>query len=447
MIGGMSPWSSRSLAMCRDGPSAFPKCSQGIEQMPCLDLGRLGVSAEEKTRPENLSSPTDRSKPKHGQYEAGTKEECKPHPQRIAEKKKDHLQCQDTSIKGTQLQDGHDDFVTLDKKPFLQQCYTKKPYNMQFNEDVAAERRKQTVVEQVMVDQLCRIRTKSGLTENMLSNKLRFDSRIISRNGQDVCRELTGFSFACDKSLTVYEFQQFGKNRHMPCLSHQKGVYQHQRGLKKGKAYDLKSVKQNPMFILHLISIDEAAMDFLKLFPFLYSLCILSINGYISVCLFILYEDVTELSILWCKTLELSPLTFITLLTENPVQQAALKEALTVFHLEMPEGDFESLWFILDGSKSDKVNYGELTHAIFGEMNEYRKAFIRKAYMKLDFNKTGSKTAEEEIKPSFLEASGESCSNPNEMSCSEFEDYCEELSFGIVAADDFDNILRNSWGI
>ncbi|NWV59770.1 CAYP2 protein, partial [Malurus elegans] len=70
--------------------------------------------------------------------------------------------------------------------------------------------------------------------------------------------------------------------------------------------------------------------------------------------------------------------------------QSAFKDALKVFHLDMPEGDFESIWFILDDSKSDKVNYGEFIHAVFGEMNEYRKAFVRKAYMKLDFNKTGS---------------------------------------------------------
>ncbi|NXN12699.1 CAYP2 protein, partial [Indicator maculatus] len=75
------------------------------------------------------------------------------------------------------------------------------------------------------------------------------------------------------------------------------------------------------------------------------------------------------------------------------LSQAAFKEALKVFHLEVPGGDFESLWLALDGSKSDKVDYGEFTRAVFGEMNEYRKAFVRKvsfAYMKLDFNKTGS---------------------------------------------------------
>ncbi|NWU10285.1 CAYP2 protein, partial [Cephalopterus ornatus] len=72
------------------------------------------------------------------------------------------------------------------------------------------------------------------------------------------------------------------------------------------------------------------------------------------------------------------------------LSQAAFKEALKVFHLEVPKEDFESLWLILDDSKSDKVDYGEFTRAIFGEMNEYRKSFVRKAYMKLDFNKTGS---------------------------------------------------------
>ncbi|XP_041321441.1 calcyphosin-2-like [Pyrgilauda ruficollis] len=139
-------------------------------EVPCLDLGRLGDSDEEdgdsyipytgrsshrcqldsssgwrtslqtpyaqhqhKTRPEKLPSLPDRPKPKHSLYEADTKEESKQHPQRIAGKKKDHLQCPDTSIKGTQLEDGHYDFVTLDKKALLQQCYTNKPHNMQHN--------------------------------------------------------------------------------------------------------------------------------------------------------------------------------------------------------------------------------------------------------------------------------------------------------------------------
>ncbi|KAF2974719.1 hypothetical protein EK904_001586 [Melospiza melodia maxima] len=344
------------------------------------------------------------------------------------------------------------------------EAYQKRRDSRKILEDVAAERRKQAVVGQVMVDQLCRIRTKSGLTENMLSSKLRFDSRIISRTNS------------------------------LPFI--QKGVYHHQRGQRKGKAYDLsdfyvganltfrsvdhnlpESVKQNPFFTLRVISIDEAAMDYLKASS-------VELKEECSRQMVDNSEVFKKIQGIFRETLRKRGVRVITGLGKyfrqmdknrnGFLSQAALKEALKVFHLEMPEGDFESLWLILDDSKNDKVDYGEFTHAIFGEMNEYRKTFVRKAYMKLDFNKTGSvpmvdvrkcycakkhplvlaekytfrgKTAEEEIKSSFLEALRDSCSNPSEVSYSEFEDYYEGLSFGIVGDDDFVNILRNSWGI
>ncbi|XP_059672652.1 calcyphosin-2 isoform X1 [Gavia stellata] len=552
-------------------------------EVPCLDLGKLGESDEEdgdsyipfsgsyphtcpldsssdwrtslqtpyaqhhqaqqhsvleqKTIPENLPSPTDGYKLKYRQYEADMKEEYKQYSQRIAEKKKDHLQCPEASIKGTQLEDGHNDDLTgLDEKALLQQCYTSKPYNMRHSirkleaEDVAAERRKQAVVEQVMVDQLSRavisdpeqstradvykeahgllrhgtapmhfrkrtlhetkIRTNSGLTENMLSNKLRFDSRIISRNGRDACRELIGFFFACDRSLTVYEFRQFGKNRTNALPFIRKGIYHHQRGKNRGKAYDLsdfyiganltfrsvdhnlpESVKQSSVLTLRVISIDEAAMDFLKTtsmeFKQEHSKQVVDDSKVFKKIQGTLRETLSKRGVRVITGLG----KYFRQTDKNRngfLSQADFKEALKVFHVEIPEGDFESLWLILDDTKSGKVDYGEFTRAVFGEMNEYRKAFVRKAYMKLDFNKTGSvpmvdirkcycakthplvlagKATEEEIKSSFLETLGESCSNPNEVSYSEFEDYYEGLSIGIMDDDDFINILRNPWGI
>ncbi|NXC44931.1 CAYP2 protein, partial [Penelope pileata] len=492
---------------------------------------------EQKTIPENLPSPTDKYKLKYRQYEADMKEEYRQYSERILEKKKEHLQCPEASIKSTQFEDGHnDDLTALDEKALLQQCYTSKPYNMQHSirkseaEDVAAERKKQAVVEQVMVDQLSRavisdpeqsirtdvseealghlrlgaapmrfrkrtlhetkIRTKSGLTENMLSNKLRFDSRIISRNGRDACRELIGFFFACDRSLTVYEFRQFGKNRTNALPFIQKGVYQHQRGQKKGRAYDLsdfyiganltfqsidhnlpKSIKQNPVLTLRVTSIDETAMDFLKAssleFKQEYSRQMTDDSRVFKKIQGILRETLSKRGVRvvtglgkYFRRIDKNKNGFLSL--------ADFKEALKVFHLEVPEKDFETLWLTLDDSKSDKVDYGEFTRAVVGEMNEYRKAFVRKAYMKLDFNKTGTvsmvdirkcycakkhplvlagKATEEKIKSSFLETLGESCSNPEEVSYSEFEDYYEGLSIGIMDDDDFVNILRNSWGI
>ncbi|XP_021240876.1 calcyphosin-2 isoform X2 [Numida meleagris] len=451
---------------------------------------------EQKTILENLSTPADKYKLEYCQYEADVKGDNKQYSERIAEKKRSYLQCPEASEK----------------------------------EDVAAERKKQAVVEQVMLDQLSRavisdpeqstrgdvskevhgllglgtapvrfrkrtlhetkVRTKSGLTENMLSKKLRFDSRIISRNGRDACRDLIGFFFACDRSLTVYEFRQFGKNRTNALPFIQKGVYQHQRGQKKGKAYDLsdfyvganltfqsvhhnlpKSVKQNPILTLRVISIDEGAMDFLKdsvlEFKQEYSEQMIDDSSVFKKIQGMLRETLSKRGVRVVTGLG----KYFRHMDKNRngfLSQADFKEALKLFHLEVPEQDFESLWLILDDSKSGKVDYGEFIHAIAGEMNEYRKAFVRKAYMKLDFNKTGSvpmvdirkcycakkhplvlagKATEEEIKSSFLETLGESCSNPEEVSYSEFEDYYEGLSIGITDDDDFVNILRNPWGI
>lgn len=59
---------------------------------------------------------------------------------------------------------------------------------------------------------------------------------------------------------------------------------------------------------------------------------------------------------------------------------------------------------------------------------------------------TGNAT-EEEIKSSFLETLEDACSNLNEVSFCEFEDYYEGLSIGIVDDDDFVNMLKNVWGI
>uniref|UniRef100_A0ABI7WVG7 Calcyphosine 2 n=1 Tax=Felis catus TaxID=9685 RepID=A0ABI7WVG7_FELCA len=148
--------------------------------------------------------------------------------------------------------------------------------------------------------------------------------------------------------------------------------------------------------------------------------------------------------------------------------KADFKQALKAFHLEVSENDFEPAWQILNGNDSGKVDYGEFKRAIIGEMNEYRKSFVRKVFMKLDFNKTGcvpiidirkcycakkhpqvisGHSTEEEIKLSFLETLKDACSKSDEVSYGEFEDYYEGLSIGIVNDEDFVNILRTPWGI
>ncbi|XP_020947693.1 calcyphosin-2 isoform X9 [Sus scrofa] len=429
-----------------------------------------------------------------------------------------------------------DDLTTLDRKALLQHGYADNPYTAQRTtrksdaEVVAAEKKKQTVAEQVMLDHLSRavisdpeqnlttekqeiahilpdskmapirfrkrtlhetkIRTQSTLTENMLSHKVQFDGRIISRNGHDACRELVGFFFTHDQSLTIYEYRQFGKNRTNVLPFIQKSIYCHQHGRRKGKQYQLgdfyiganltflssehprlpESIKENTVLTLRITNIDRGASDSLKTDSVEHD----DINNQEANdrLVFKAIQDVLK------EQLRKRGVRIFTGLGKylqqldkkrnGLLEKADFKQALEVFHLEVSENDFESLWLILNGNGDGKVDYGEFRHAVVGEMNEYRKSFVRKAFMKLDFNKTGTvsiidirkcycakkhpqvisgHSTEEEIKSSFLETLKDACIKSDEVSYGEFEDYYEGLSIGIIDDEDFVNILRTPWGI
>ncbi|XP_063550235.1 calcyphosin-2 isoform X8 [Gorilla gorilla gorilla] len=430
-----------------------------------------------------------------------------------------------------------DDLTTLDRKALLQQGYADNPWNKQQRarkldaEIVAAEKKKQIVAEQVMTDHLSRavisdpeqnlaieqkesdhilpdskmtplrfrkrtlhetkIRTHSTLTENVLSHKLQFDGRIVSRNGRDACRELIGFFFTHDQSLTIYEYRQFGKNRTNVLPFIQKSIYSHQCGRRKGKQYRLgdfyvgatltflssdhlslpESIKENTLLKLRITNIDQIALDSLKTASMEQEddIIIQETNDRL---VFKAIQDVLK------EKLHKRGVRILTGLGKyfqqldkegnGLLDKADFKQALKVFHLEVSEKDFESAWLILNDNGNGKVDYGEFKRGIIGEMNEYRKSYVRKAFMKLDFNKSGSvpiinirkcycakkhsqvisgHSTEEEIKSSFLETLKVACSKSDEVSYGEFEDYYEGLSIGIVDDEDFVNILRTPWGI
>ncbi|XP_076967573.1 calcyphosin-2 isoform X2 [Tamandua tetradactyla] len=419
---------------------------------------------EQNVIPENLPGPTSKYQLKYQQYKTEMKEGYKQYSQRNAEKKKSNVTCQqapknkidEKCVQGEEAV--MDDFTTLDRKALFQQGYADNPDNSQQRtrkfeaEIVAAEKKKQAVAEQVLTDHLSRavisdpeqnltiaqqesscilpdpkiapsrvrkrtlhetkIRTHSTLTENVLSNKLQFDGRIITRNGRDACRELIGFFFIHDKSLTIYEYRQFGKNRTNVLPFIQKSVYSHQCGRRKGNQYQLgdfyiganltflssdhpslpESMKENPLFILRITNIDQIALNVLKT----------SVEHEDDVTsqeandklVFKTIQDVLK------EKLHKRGVRILTGLGKyfkqldkegnGLLDKVDFKQVLKLFHLEVSEKDFESLWLILSGNSNDKVDYGEFTRAIIGEMNEYRKSFVRKAFMKLDFNKTGS---------------------------------------------------------
>ncbi|XP_069831395.1 calcyphosin-2 [Dendropsophus ebraccatus] len=487
-----------------------------------------------KTVPENLPSASDRFRLKYQQYEEDMKNSYRQYT--IREKNKQQPARQNNKQEGGRPEDGGFALITpFDDKVYLQQCYTSKPYTAQHSlrkleaEDLAAERRKQSVVEQVMIDQLSRavisdpeqnvsvsfpnnpqqdltsaplrfrrrtlhetkIRTSSTLTENMLSNKLRFDARIICRNGRDACRELIGFFFAHDKSITIYEYRQFGKNRTNALPFIQKGIYHHKCGQRKGKPYGIEdfypgadltfltaehqslseSLRQNPILAIRITAIDEEALNSIR------AICEgdkwdLGVHWNDDENILLAVQDVMKekLKKRGVRTLTGLGKYFRQLNKDGSgyLGRAAFKQALQTYHLDVSEKIFDSFWQILDENNEGRVDYGTFVRALIGEMNEYRKSFVRKAFMKLDPNKTGvvpmvdirkfycakkhpqvlaGSSSEEEIKSTFLETLENACSNPREVSYSEFEDYYEGLSIGIMSDEDFINILKNSWGI
>nr|XP_011725424.1 calcyphosin-2 isoform X1 [Macaca nemestrina]XP_011725426.1 calcyphosin-2 isoform X1 [Macaca nemestrina]XP_011725427.1 calcyphosin-2 isoform X1 [Macaca nemestrina] len=528
-------WTSESWTNRNSCPSVVPR----------LDLGSLVDSDDEDQNmiPENLPAPTDKYKLKYQQYKTEMKEGYKQYSQIDAENTNSNVTHQQSprnkiDEKCVQHKEANtDDLTTLDRKALLQQGYADNPCDKQQRarkldaEIVAAEKKKQIVAEQVMIDHLSRavisdpeqnvaieqkesdhilpdskmtplrfrkrtlhetkIRTHSTLTENVLSHKLQFDGRIMSRNGHDACRELIGFFFTHDQSLTIYEYRQFGKNRTIVLPFIQKSIYSHQCGRRKGKQYRLgdfyvgatltflssdhaslpESIKENTFLKLRITHIDQIALDSLKTASMDQEddIVIQETNDRL---VFKAIQDVLK------EKLHKRGVRILTGLGKyfqqldkegnGLLDKADFKQALKVFHLEVSEKDFESAWLILDDNGNGKVDYGEFKRGIIGEMNEYRKSYVRKAFMKLDFNKTGSvpitnirkcycakkhsqvisgHSTEEEIKSSFLETLKVACSKSDEVSYGEFEDYYEGLSIEIIDDEDFVTILRTPWGI
>ncbi|XP_023572051.1 calcyphosin-2 [Octodon degus] len=260
-----------------------------------------------------------------------------------------------------------------------------------------------------------KIRTHSTLTENVLSHKVQFDGRIISRNGRDACRELIGFFFTHDWSLTVYEYRQFGKNRTNVLPFIPKNVYSHQCGRRKGKQYQVddfyvgatltflssdhpslpQSIKEYLLVRLRIINIDQIALDSVNTASVSLEEEVVTQEANDRLVFRAIQEALKEkLQKTGVRILTALGKYFQQLDKEGHglLKKADFKQALNVFHLEVPEEDFESSWVILNDTScgKDQVDYGEFRRAIFGEMNEYRKSFVRKAFMKLDFSKTGN---------------------------------------------------------
>ncbi|XP_010637879.1 calcyphosin-2 isoform X2 [Fukomys damarensis] len=476
---------------------------------------------EQDIIPEDLPAPTGKYKLKYEQYKTEMKEGYKQYSQKKSEKTKSNITHQrsprnkiDKQCSTQSTEASEDDLTTLDRKALLQHGYVSSPRHAQHSsrksdaETVAAEKKKQTVAEQMMIDHLSRAVIsdpeqnlnieKQGTAHTHPDSKrppLRLRKRTLheTKNGRDACRDLIGFFFTNDQSLTIYEYRQFGKNRTNVLPFIPKNIYSHQCGRRKGKQYQLgdfyiggtltflssdhsnlpQSIKENILLRLRITNIDQIALDSVKTTSMAHEEDIIIQETKDRLAFKGIQDTLKEkLQKRGVRILMGLGKYFQQLDKEGCgfLNKADFKQALKVFHLEVSEKDFESSWIILiaNGNSKDKVDYGEFRRAIIGEMNEYRKSFVRKVFMKLDFNKTGvvpiinirkcycakkhpqvisGHSTEEEIKSSFLETLKDASGKSDKVSYGEFEDYYEGLSLGIVDDEDFVNILRTPWGI
>uniref|UniRef100_A0A8C1Y5G2 Calcyphosine 2 n=1 Tax=Cyprinus carpio TaxID=7962 RepID=A0A8C1Y5G2_CYPCA len=310
------------------------------------------------------------------------------------------------------------------------------------------DRKLQAVIEQVMVDQLSRavisdpeqnavsvsptsvplryrrtlhhtkVKTRMSLTENILSNKLCFQARILSRCGREACRKLIGFFFTCDQTLTVYEYRNFGKNRWNALPFITRGVY-----LNGGRPYCLQDIYQGAE--LRFCTDGPHLPQSLRQQP----------------CLTLRVTDVDDTA-------------------KRALVYAPLTHAHAHTHTHTHTRDFEAVWRIVSRRAEGRVHPADVMRAVTGEMSENRKAVFLKVYVKLDPNKTGSiflsdtekfyrgkQESDAALSKLSLLLTDNSILVTKTVSYAEFEDYYEGLSIEIPDDEEYISNLRATWSI
>ncbi|XP_005098660.3 calcyphosin-2 [Aplysia californica] len=487
--------------------------------------------------PGNLPAPSARYKEMYKQYEDDMKQSYREyaHPAKVNQKEvEEAVQRIRSSRQAAKKQEEalHAETLSLSPDPKeLNESWTKqrrssKQMLKKMDADELVEHnKKQKLVETVMIDQLSRavisdpqqdtrttsrptstrwtkgsnrylhdskISTSSTATENLLSKRMRFGARILTRNGSDAMKELTGFYFACDKTLTVYEFRQFGKSaKAMPFIY--RGQYCHKSGPKQGRPFGLSdiyvganlkistegqlaltdSLAENDVIVLRVTDIDEGEKEALMdeqedVDGRMHAPSKLDIQN--KEFLYMIQDEVrTKIQKRGIRTVTGLGRYYRKLdqYKTGILDQYDLEKGLKTFRINLEPETLEELFDILDPEGMRLLDYGDYMHGILGEMNEYRKSLMRKAFHKLNCSKKGVIHISDvkkffNVNSKYKTASGGDSGvsalqafledvRENEkqelISFIEFEEYYEGLSLGIERDEDFANVLHNTWNI
>lgn len=343
-----------------------------------------------------------------------------------------------------------------------------------------------------------KVRTTGTSTENLLAKRVRFGARILSSDSHDALRELTGFFFHVDNTLTIYEFRQFGKSaKALPFIS--RGQYCHPFGVRQGQPYTLvdlfigaelvfttsgqsslpNTARAMKYLTFKVTDVDETEKsnvllpdvrpsDQQKAYAQLHMPQ--NMDEYNNQKLL---KDIQADVRQQLKKRGIRTVTGLGQYFRKLDQSESglimifdLEKALREYHINLAQQDIDDLLGILDREGSGYVNYKIFMRNVLDEMSELRKHFVLKAFQKIDFSKKGvvsfdeiskffnasshpsvksGEMLESEVLKSFLAAFQKG--RQKDITYIEFEEYYEGLSIGTENDQDFVNILKYSWGM
>ncbi|KAK3096844.1 hypothetical protein FSP39_003894 [Pinctada imbricata] len=420
----------------------------------------------------------------------------------------------------------------LDKNWAKKQSYsTTQMLKKMDAEDLLEYNKQQKLIETVMIDQLSRavisdpeqntrapvsadtrrlrgtnrylhdskVRTTATTTENLLSKRVRFGARILTRDGHDALRELTGFFFEIDNTMTIYEFRQFGKSaKALPLIG--RGKYCHIQGPKKGEPYSLVDIhsgadilisttgqhslpdtaRKSPVIRFRVTDLDEEAKQ-----AFLLQDVRPSARGdmYAHLHMQNKQEHRNKLTIasvqaeVQKKLMKRGIKTYTGLgryyrklddTNTGILYRFELEKGLFTYRIELPPELLDAVFEALDTEEEGELDYSVYMRGVIGEMNEYRKTLVRKAFRKIDSQKRGKVTISDikkyfnaSFRPPPNAGTTQDSNNPltafldsvttspsqETVSYVEFEEYYEGLSLCIERDEDYANILHSTWNI
>ncbi|ESO84979.1 hypothetical protein LOTGIDRAFT_236023 [Lottia gigantea] len=340
-----------------------------------------------------------------------------------------------------------------------------------------------------------KISTRTTATENLLSKRVRFGARILTRNGHDALRQLTGFFFNVNNTLTIYEFKQFGKSaKAIPFIN--RGTYHHIKGPLKGEVYALtdiypggdilisteghqtlpQSIASQSEVIFRVTDLDEKEK------------CSLLLHGirpgeketvYAELHVRsredqenkIILENLQETVQILIKKRGVKTVTGLgrhyrqlDKTGTGWLDQYDLERGLQKFHIQIDQQTLNIIFEILDPEYNGGLDYCHYMRSVLGEMNEFRKSFVRKAFSKLDSGKKGmielcdikkffnlnappAPHAEDSSAIHVFLDNVRQSPKQEQVSFREFEEFYEGISVSLESDEEFLNILGNTWNI